>query len=59
MYIVAIGLFLVAIQAVCDGAPGPAFPGPRFSVDLSFKENPAEKRGKYSTDSDLIYCAFQ
>jgi len=43
MYGISIGLFLVAFQAACYGAPGHAFPRPRLPV-VFLKEYRAEKR---------------
>jgi len=43
MYGISIGLFLVAFQASCYGAPGHVFPRPRLPVDF-LKEYRTEKR---------------
>ncbi|KAJ7377238.1 hypothetical protein OS493_030049 [Desmophyllum pertusum] len=44
MYIFFIGLFLVALQVTCDGAPERSFPVPQRPADVSQEEKHIEKR---------------
>lgn len=44
MYICFIGLFLVAFQVTCDGAPERLIPAPKLPADVSQEEKLVEKR---------------
>ena len=54
MYMFTIGLVFVAFQAVCYGAPRPAFPAPHLPDDNILQEHRVVKRQACMYNSALV-----